>query len=230
MRATITAIRRTITAARTVHFLDLNDPRLTTISGYLAGLGADAALIRSTKSVLGGRIKKAFAKASLTRSGLLTRIKPKRCHRSWLTVTPAYTEAQLPILADVVAGYPKTAHLIADRKASPVDTTALAATITGTLLTLAPIDPAAVRNAHRTIDPDAPMWMDPTVTRLLGQLAEVDKTIARETRYLMAIDWHYGYDTRNHFAWLDNARQARGLIEDRILAAYGVTTQLRLAA
>jgi hypothetical protein len=113
MRATITAIRRTITAARTVDFLDLNDSRLTTISGYLRALGADADLIKRTKSVLGGRIKKAFAAAGIVRSGLLTRIKPRRAHRSWLTVTPAYSEAQLPILAAAVAGYPKTAHLIA---------------------------------------------------------------------------------------------------------------------
>ena len=114
MRATITAIRRTITAARTVHYLDLNDPRLTTISGYLANLGADPRLIRSTKSVLGARIKKAFATAGLTRSGLLTRIKPRKAHRAWLTITPAYTQAQLPILAGIVAGYPKTAHLLTE--------------------------------------------------------------------------------------------------------------------
>lgn len=113
MRRTITAIRRTIATAKTVHFLDLNDPRLITISSYLTSLGADQQLIRSTKSVLGGRIKKAFAKAGLVRAGLLTRIKPRKAHRSWLTVTPAYTEAQLPILAAIVAGYPKTAHLLA---------------------------------------------------------------------------------------------------------------------
>ena len=112
MRRTITAIRRTIAAARTVHFLDLNDPRLTTISGYLRGLGADEQLIRSTKSVLGGRIKKAFTAAGLTRAGLLTRIKPRKAHRSWLTVTPAYTEAQPQIVAGVGASYPKTAHLV----------------------------------------------------------------------------------------------------------------------
>lgn len=104
--------RRVIAAACTVHFLDLNDPSLITISAYLTNLGADAQLIRSTKSVLGGRIKKAFAAAGIARSGLLTRIKPARGHRSWLTRTPAYTAEQLPLLAQVVAGYPKTAHLI----------------------------------------------------------------------------------------------------------------------
>lgn len=114
MRRTITAIRRTIAAVKTVHYLDLNDPRLTTISGYLRSLGADDQLIRSTKSVLGGRIKKAFTAAGLIRSALLARIKPRKAHRSWLTVTPAYSEAQLPLLAAVVAGYPKTAHLIAE--------------------------------------------------------------------------------------------------------------------
>lgn len=114
MRRTITAIRNTIAVARTVHFLDLNNPNLITISNYLADLGADDQLIRSTKSVLGGRIKKAFAAAGITRSGLLTRIKPRKAHRSWLTVTPGYLPEQLPLLAQAVAGYPKTAHLISE--------------------------------------------------------------------------------------------------------------------
>jgi hypothetical protein len=109
MRSTI---RRSIAAAKTIHFLDLNDPSLVTISGYLRSLGADDQLVRSVKSVLGGRIKKAFTAAGLVRSGLLTRIKPRRAHRSWLTVTPGYFPEQLPILAEVVAGYPRTAHLV----------------------------------------------------------------------------------------------------------------------
>ncbi|MEU4296419.1 hypothetical protein [Kitasatospora aureofaciens] len=114
MRRTITAIRRTIQAALMVHYLDLNDPRLTTISNYLASLGADEKLIGSTKSVLGGRIKKAFAAAGITRSGLLTRIKPRKAHRSWLKVTPGYLPEQLPILDQVISCYPKTAHLVAE--------------------------------------------------------------------------------------------------------------------
>lgn len=112
MRRMITAIRRSIAAARTVHFLDLNDPRLVTISQYLRNLGADDQLIRSTKSVLGGRIKKAFTATGRTRQGLLTRIKPKPAHRSWLTVTPGYAPADLPLIASIVAAYPKTAHLV----------------------------------------------------------------------------------------------------------------------
>ena len=112
MRRTITAIRRSIAAARTVSFLDLNDPRLITISAYLRTLGADDQLIRSTKSVLGGRIKKAYAAAARIRAGILTRIKPKRAHRSWLTVTPGYGPQDLPLIASVVAGYAKTAHLV----------------------------------------------------------------------------------------------------------------------
>jgi len=114
MRRTITAIRRSIAAARTVHFLDLNNPRLVTISQYLRSLGADDQLIRSTKSVLGGRIKKAYTAAGLVRAGILTRIKPKRAHRSWLTVTPGYAPQELPLLAEIVAAYPKTAHLISE--------------------------------------------------------------------------------------------------------------------
>ena len=112
MRSTTTAIRRSIAAALTVSFLDLNDPRLVTISQYLRSLGADDQLIRSTKSVLGGRIKKAYAQAGLTRRGLLTRIKPRRAHRSWLTVTPGYAPAELGLVAQIVAAYPKTAHLV----------------------------------------------------------------------------------------------------------------------
>lgn len=112
MRRTITAIRRTIAAAKTVHFLDLNDPRLVTISQYLRNLGADDKLIRSTKSVLGGRIKKAYAAAGRTRAAILTRIKPRKAHRSWLTATPGYAPQELPLIADIVAGYPKTAHLV----------------------------------------------------------------------------------------------------------------------
>lgn len=112
MRRTITAIRRSIAAARTVSFLDLNNPELVTISQYLRNLGADDRLIRSTKSVLGGRIKKAYAAAGLRRPGLLTRIKPKRAHRSWLTLTPGYGPQDLPLIASVVAGYAKTAHLV----------------------------------------------------------------------------------------------------------------------
>jgi hypothetical protein len=104
--------RRTIAAALTVHYLQLNDPRLTTISTYLESLGADQTLIRSTKSVLGGRIKKAFAAAGLTRPSILVRVKPRPAHRSWLTRTPAYFADQLPILADIVAGYGRTAHLV----------------------------------------------------------------------------------------------------------------------
>jgi hypothetical protein len=109
MRSTI---RRSIAAAKTVHFLDLNDPTLVTIGGYLRSLGADDQLIRSTKSVLGGRIKKAFTAAGLVRTSLLTRIKPKPAHRSWLTVTPAYRVEELPLLHRIVAGYPSTAHLV----------------------------------------------------------------------------------------------------------------------
>lgn len=112
MRRTITAIRRTITAAKTVHFLDLNDPRLTTISGYLRSLGADDRLIRSTKSVLGSRIKKTYAAAGLTRRAILTTLKPKPAHRSWLKPTPGYAPAELPLLRTIVASYPKTAHLV----------------------------------------------------------------------------------------------------------------------
>jgi hypothetical protein len=114
MRRTITAIRRSIAAARSIHFLDLNDPRLVTISQYLRTLGADDQLIRSTKSVLGGRIKKAYAKAGLVRAGLLTRIKPKAAHRSWLTLSPGYAPQELPLVAGIVAAYPKTAHLISE--------------------------------------------------------------------------------------------------------------------
>lgn len=114
MRRTITAIRRSIAAAKTVHFLDLNDPRLITISGYLRSLGADDTLIRSTKSVLGGRIKKAYAAAGRTRAAILTRIKPRPAHRSWLTATPGYGPQDLPLLAGIVAGYAKTAHLISE--------------------------------------------------------------------------------------------------------------------
>jgi hypothetical protein len=112
MRRTITAIRRSIAAAKTVHFIALNDPRLITISGYLAGLGADDKLIRSTKSVLGGRVKKAFAAVGLTRSSILTRIKPRPAHRSWLQTTPGYLPEQLPILEAIVKAYPRTAHLV----------------------------------------------------------------------------------------------------------------------
>lgn len=112
MRRMITAIRRSIAAARTVSFLDLNDPRLITISTYLRGLGADDELIRSVKSVLGGRIKKAFTAAGLRRSGLLTRIKPKRAHRSWLVVTPGYGPADLLLIEPIVGAYAKTAHLV----------------------------------------------------------------------------------------------------------------------
>lgn len=99
---------------------------------------------------------------------------------------------------------------------------ALAATITGTRLTLAPIQPADVRAAHQTIDPDAPMWLDPDVARRLDRLANADREIARHTAYLTAIDWHYDYATRNYFAWLDNARQARREIEEWLAAAYDV--------
>lgn len=112
MRRTITAIRRSIAAARTVSYVDLNNPALVTISQYLRSLGADDQLIRSTKSVLGGRIKKAYAAAGRTRAGILTRIKPKRAHRSWLAVTPGYAPTDLPLIARIVAGYSKTAHLV----------------------------------------------------------------------------------------------------------------------
>jgi hypothetical protein len=114
MRRTITAIRRSIQAARTVHFLDLNDSSLVTISQYLRSLGADEQLIRSTKSVLGGRIKKAYTAAGQTRRAILTVLKPKRCHRSWLKPTPGYAPAELPLLRTIVAGYAKTAHLVAE--------------------------------------------------------------------------------------------------------------------
>ena len=43
---------------------------------------------------------------------LLTRIKPRRAHRSWLTVTPGYAPAELGLVAQIVAAYPKTAHLV----------------------------------------------------------------------------------------------------------------------
>jgi hypothetical protein len=111
MRCTITAHRRVITAVLTVTYLDLNNPRLTTISNYLADLGADARLIRSTKSVLGRRIKAAFAAAGLTRATVLARVKPARGRRSWLTRTPAYAPEQLATVAQVVADYPPTTHL-----------------------------------------------------------------------------------------------------------------------
>ncbi|MGW2371756.1 hypothetical protein [Kitasatospora sp. NPDC001683] len=78
---------------------------------------------------------------------------------------------------------------------------ALAATVTGTLVTLAPIDPAAVREAHRLIDPDAPMWMDPEIADLLAQIDELAQP----------------------------ARIDRSWLEDKLLVAYGVPARDRLA-
>lgn len=79
--------------------------------------------------------------------------------------------------------------------------TALATTVTGTLLTLAPISPAAVRNARRTIDPTAPYEQDPDVT------ADIT-LVARLTRSLRV---HYN---EGHLLDL-------GAAEDRLLAAHG---------
>jgi hypothetical protein len=50
---------------------------------------------------------------------------------------------------------------------------ALAATITGTLFTLAPVPPQTIRDAHRLIDPTAPYQQDPEVTADLALIARI---------------------------------------------------------
>lgn len=99
--------------------------------------------------------------------------------------------------------------------------TVVAAIAAGTALTLAPLDPHDVRAAHQVVDPDAPMWIDPEIARLLGMIDEQDRQIDRYTRTLEAIGWRYDQETRNTFAWLDNARAWRGELEDQVLRAYG---------
>lgn len=104
--------RRTIAAARTVTWTQLNDPRLVTITSYLRTLGADDKLIASTKSVLGRRIKQAYNAAGRTRRAIYTALKPRKCRAGWLTTTPGYAPQDLPLIAGIVASYPKTAHLV----------------------------------------------------------------------------------------------------------------------
>lgn len=100
--------------------------------------------------------------------------------------------------------------------------TRLAALTAGTLLTLAPLDPSAVRETHQLIDPDAELWQDSEVSDLLAQHAETTERIQAYTRRLDAISWAYDERTRNDFAFLDNANAYRALIEAKLLNLHGM--------
>lgn len=85
--------------------------------------------------------------------------------------------------------------------------TALAATITGTLLTLAPIPPQAIRDAYRTITPGTPFEQDP---ELAADLATINRITAWLPRWQNA-----GQQV------LDQNLNTLGHAEDRLLAAHG---------
>jgi hypothetical protein len=84
---------------------------------------------------------------------------------------------------------------------------ALAATVTGTLLTLAPIPAQAIRNATRTITPDAPFEQAPEVAADLRQIT----TATRGLAIWQQVGPQYLADL------LDRIDQA----ENRLIAAHG---------
>lgn len=83
---------------------------------------------------------------------------------------------------------------------------ALAATITGTLLTLAPIPPQTIRDTRSLIDPDAPYEQDADVTADLRLIARINTWLPRCTE---------------HGPSLEINLRERGHAEDRLLAAHG---------
>jgi hypothetical protein len=84
---------------------------------------------------------------------------------------------------------------------------ALATSVTGTLLTLAPLNPADVRAARRAIDPTAPYEQDPDVA--------ADLALIRRTTAWLPTWQHYGAAELDHRLLLASAA------EDRLLAAHG---------
>jgi hypothetical protein len=84
---------------------------------------------------------------------------------------------------------------------------ALAATITGTLLTLAPITPQAARNARQLADPDFEIEQHPAVAADLATIAHIAAWMPHwQQAGMQALD--------NQLCALDRA-------EDRLLAAHG---------
>jgi sugar/nucleoside kinase (ribokinase family) len=107
MRATR---RRWITAPASVDFLDLNDARLVTVGSFLAALGADADTIRRYAGQVGIRMAKALRAAGGRPGKVLVLIK-HRCRASFRKAQNAYAPELLPLLAQVVADYARTAQL-----------------------------------------------------------------------------------------------------------------------
>jgi hypothetical protein len=87
-----------------------------------------------------------------------------------------------------------------------VTTIALAAVAAGTLLTLSPLDPQAVRDAHCLINPDALHEQDADVTADLALIDRITAWLPRCTERTPALE--INLRERHH-------------AEDRLLAAYG---------
>lgn len=117
MARTISARKTWLRAVAGIDFLALNDTRLTTVGDFLRRLGIPADVIRRYSSQVGIRASKA-ARAAGVRPGRVLVLVTHRYRASFRKAQLAYSPAQLPLLAEVVRDYPRTA---------PFTTVALAA-------------------------------------------------------------------------------------------------------
>lgn len=108
----IKIIRKIKAQAAQISLTILNDHRLITISDRLHKLGATETEVSQVRSVLGKRLKKAFADQGRNRASSWVWIRPGWAKTSWLATTPVYRSEDIPLLDETIASSPLCAHLV----------------------------------------------------------------------------------------------------------------------